>query len=258
MRKITLTLLISFSSLFAAVDINSCIQCHGADFEKAALGKSKIVKDMTKKEISDALVGYKYKTYGDSLKGVMYSIVKTYTDEELQNTGLGLDKKIHKVQMKSAINLDSCKECHGVDFEKAALGKSKIVKDMTQEAISNALIGYKYKTYGDSLQGVMYDNVVMHSDEELRSTGLGLQTTIKHKVITSSVINLTTCKQCHGVDFEKASLGSSRVVRDMSQNDIIEALLGYKNGTYGGSMKGVMIEKMKHYSTQELKSIKVK
>ena len=43
----------------SAFDTKGCTSCHGADFEKAAMGKAKIVKDMTAEEITTALNGYK-------------------------------------------------------------------------------------------------------------------------------------------------------------------------------------------------------
>jgi len=48
------------------------------------------------------------------------------------------------------------------------------------------------------------------------------------------------CVGCHGQHFEKAALGKSKIVKDMSKEEIIAALKGYKDGTFGGAMKGVM------------------
>jgi len=48
------------------------------------------------------------------------------------------------------------------------------------------------------------------------------------------------CKGCHGPNFEKKALGKSKVVKDLSKEDIIKALKGYKDGSYGGAMKGMM------------------
>ena len=38
-------------------DMDRCVSCHGVDFEKSALGVSKIVKDMNETEIKMALDG---------------------------------------------------------------------------------------------------------------------------------------------------------------------------------------------------------
>jgi len=48
------------------------------------------------------------------------------------------------------------------------------------------------------------------------------------------------CAGCHGVKAEKAALGKSKIVANMSAQDIVTSLQGYKAGTYGGAMKGIM------------------
>ncbi len=71
------------SSLMAEVNGASCTACHGASFEKKALGKSKVVSDMTHAEIATALKGYKDGSYGGPMKGVMKGQVAKYSDAEL-------------------------------------------------------------------------------------------------------------------------------------------------------------------------------
>ncbi len=72
------------SVAFAGVNKAACAGCHGANFEKHALGKSKIVKDMTHAEIEKALLGYKDGTYGGAMKGVMKGQVGKYSDADLK------------------------------------------------------------------------------------------------------------------------------------------------------------------------------
>ena len=89
MKKIVLGTLVCGVAAFAAVNLGACKGCHGQNWEKAALGKSKIVKDMTKAEVSAALVGYKNGTYGGPMKGVMVGQVAKYSEADLKNTGVG-------------------------------------------------------------------------------------------------------------------------------------------------------------------------
>jgi cytochrome c-type protein NapB len=89
MRKLILGAIVLSSVAIAEVNLNSCKGCHGQNFERAALGKSKIVKDMTKDEVAKSLVGYKKGTYGGPMAGVMKGQVMKYSDEELSSTGLG-------------------------------------------------------------------------------------------------------------------------------------------------------------------------
>ncbi|MEA3354547.1 MAG: cytochrome C [Campylobacterota bacterium] len=89
MKKIVLGTLLCSAAAFAAVNLGACKGCHGANFEKVALGKSKVVANMTKQEVSDSLVGYKNGTYGGPMKGVMKGQVARYSEAELRSTGLG-------------------------------------------------------------------------------------------------------------------------------------------------------------------------
>jgi len=58
--------------------------------------------------------------------------------------------------------------------------------------------------------------------------------------ITATAANTTACAGCHGANFEKSALGKSKIVKDLSKAEIETALKGYKDGSYGGAMKGVM------------------
>ncbi len=48
------------------------------------------------------------------------------------------------------------------------------------------------------------------------------------------------CTGCHGVNGEKKALGKSQVIKGWEESKTITALKGYKDGTYGGAMKGLM------------------
>ena len=48
------------------------------------------------------------------------------------------------------------------------------------------------------------------------------------------------CAGCHGVSGEKKALGKSAEIKGWEAKKTITALKGYKAGTYGGAMKGLM------------------
>ena len=68
----------------AAVNGKKCATCHGPNFEKHAMGKSKIVKDLTHAEIATALKGYKAGTFSEPTKRIMKGQVGRYSDAELE------------------------------------------------------------------------------------------------------------------------------------------------------------------------------
>jgi cytochrome c-type protein NapB len=70
----------------------------------------------------------------------------------------------------------------------------------------------------------------------------------------SAAVNGKACVACHGAHWEKHAMGKSKVVAEMSHADIAAALKGYKDGTYGGPMKGVMKGQVARYSDADLEA----
>jgi cytochrome c-type protein NapB len=83
-RTVKITALVALLSPAIYANTASCVGCHGANFEKSALGKSKIVKDMSKKDIIKALKGYKDGSYGGAMKSVMESKVAKLDDKAIE------------------------------------------------------------------------------------------------------------------------------------------------------------------------------
>ncbi len=88
---------------------------------------------------------------------------------------------------------------------------------------------------------------------------------IKQSIITITTLGLlsvsalafdtTACAGCHGKDFEKKALNVSKIVKDMSKEDIEKALKGYKDGSYGGAMKTVMKGQAAKLSDEDITAI---
>ncbi len=87
MKKILTTsvILLGLLAVNASADVYArCVACHGATGEKAAMGKSKIIKDMTKAEIVSAMKGYKDGSYGGVMKGLMKGQVAALSDADIE------------------------------------------------------------------------------------------------------------------------------------------------------------------------------
>ncbi|MDA3947005.1 MAG: c-type cytochrome [Helicobacteraceae bacterium] len=48
------------------------------------------------------------------------------------------------------------------------------------------------------------------------------------------------CASCHGKSGEKAALNTSLIIKGWDQKRTVSALKGYKDGSYGKTMKGIM------------------
>lgn len=83
MRKILLLTSILACAAFAN-PYAKCVVCHGANGEKAAMGKSKIIKDMTKAEFVAAMKGYKDGSYGGPMKGLMKGQAAGLSDADIE------------------------------------------------------------------------------------------------------------------------------------------------------------------------------
>jgi cytochrome c len=76
MKKIVIAASLLTACVAFAGSYDKCVVCHGANGEKAAIGKSKIIKDLTKADFVAALKGYQDGTYGGATKGLMAAQVK--------------------------------------------------------------------------------------------------------------------------------------------------------------------------------------
>ena len=95
---------------------------------------------------------------------------------------------------------------------------------------------------------------------------LNIIKTLKSLVIAGAIIGSTSlmadgvssykkCAACHGVNGEKVALGKSKVINAMSEKELTDAMNGYKDGTYGGPMKGLMKGQVAKLSADEINSL---
>jgi cytochrome c553 len=61
------------------------------------------------------------------------------------------------------------------------------------------------------------------------------------------------CAGCHGIDASKAALGKSQIIKGWDVKKTADALHGYKAGTYGGAMKGLMTGQTSKLSDEDIK-----
>jgi cytochrome c len=63
------------------------------------------------------------------------------------------------------------------------------------------------------------------------------------------------CAACHGAEGEKHALGKSKIIKDMSKDDIVTAINGYKDGSYGGPMKALMKGQVASLSAEDANTL---
>ncbi len=63
------------------------------------------------------------------------------------------------------------------------------------------------------------------------------------------------CSTCHGENAEKSALGKSKIIQGWSADQVTEALNGYKDGSYGGPMKGLMKGQANKLSDEDIELV---
>ncbi|MFT7004520.1 MAG: cytochrome c [Sulfurimonas sp.] len=63
------------------------------------------------------------------------------------------------------------------------------------------------------------------------------------------------CAACHGAHAEKKALGKSAVIQGWEVQRTVAALKGYKAGTYGGTMKGLMKGQVASLTDAEIEDV---
>lgn len=64
-----------------------------------------------------------------------------------------------------------------------------------------------------------------------------------------------TCATCHGSKAEKSALNKSQIIAGWNSENTIAALSGYKDGTYGGTMKSMMNAQVKNLDAEAIAAL---
>lgn len=67
--------------------------------------------------------------------------------------------------------------------------------------------------------------------------------------------SVAQCASCHGQHFEKIAMGTSKVVRNMAEHEIVKSLKAYRDGEGGGALKGIMRQQVKDLDDKYIESI---
>lgn len=67
----------------------------------------------------------------------------------------------------------------------------------------------------------------------------------------------TSCKACHGVkgEINVTTQSKSRVPGNLTKADVVKALNGYKDGSYGDAMKGIMKGQVAKLTDADIKAL---
>ena len=145
-------------------------------------------------------------------------------------TGCGEDKKVVNEEVKVANDITIVK-------------KEEVVSEVNKETIT-----------------VKKDNVIAEATNEAKAlvSNTVEKVNIKVEDETQSInakILFGACAVCHGQNGEKAALGKSQIIKGWDKEKVIAALNGYKDGSYGGVMKGVMKSQVINKTDAEIEAL---
>lgn len=63
------------------------------------------------------------------------------------------------------------------------------------------------------------------------------------------------CAACHGAKAEKKALNKSQIIQGWSVDQLVASMKGYKDGTYGGAMKGLMKGQVASYDDAKIQAV---
>ena len=64
-----------------------------------------------------------------------------------------------------------------------------------------------------------------------------------------------TCSTCHGEKADKSALNKSQIIAGWSADKTTAALNGYKDGSYGGPLKGTMAAQVKNLDADAIAAL---
>jgi cytochrome c553 len=91
--------------------------------------------------------------------------------------------------------------------------------------------------------------------KEVKTEVVPQEVAVVQKVTVDGAAVFKKCVGCHGMHAEKKALGKSQVIKGWDTQKILTALHGYKDGTYGGTMKSIMKGQVSKLSDDEIKAV---
>jgi len=129
--------------------------------------------------------------------------------------------------------------------------QQEIFKKVTKTEV--AVVAEEVKEPAIEVAPVAVEIVDENSKIVLEDTTEVVEVAIVEPAATKSGAELyKVCSSCHGVNGEKKALNKSQVIQGWSEVQTSTALNGYKDGSYGGAMKGLMKSQVTKLSDEDI------
>jgi len=133
---------------------------------------------------------------------------------------------------------------------------SSIEKKISQEPVKEAVIVEEVQKPAIEVEPVAVEIVDENSKIVLEESTDVTEVAVKKAVASKSGAELfKVCSSCHGVNGEKKALNKSQVIQGWPEAQTSTALNGYKDGSYGGAMKGLMKSQVMKLSDEDISAL---
>ena len=167
-----------------------------------------------------------------------------------------VDQKVEVVKSAETKLVEQVKESTSEVATKIA-EESKKVAAIGTEAVKS--VSEKVSAKTEEVTKVVAEKAIETKDkiEESINTIVAAKTEAKESTVDAGKGKglYLKCAGCHGQNGEKAALGKSQVIKGWEASKVVTALKGYKDGSYGGVMKGVMKSQVANLSDEEVNAL---
>ena len=148
-------------------------------------------------------------------------------------------------------------------LEKAGKKADVLVSNASEMSVS--VISQTRETY-ESVKETTSDvlekskEIAVEASKKIETAAVAVVDTVEEVLATSSEAGAEvykSCANCHGQQAQKAALGKSQIIKGWSASKVRNALNGYKDGSYGGSMKGVMKGQVSRLSDEDVREVSI-
>ena len=130
---------------------------------------------------------------------------------------------------------------------------SSVKQELSQEPVKKAVVVEEVKKPAIEVAPMAVEIVDEKSKIVLEESTDVVEVATKEAVASKSGAALfKVCSSCHGVNAEKKALNKSQVIQGWPEVQVLTALNGYKDGGYGGTMKGLMKSQVSKLSDADI------
>ena len=181
------------------------------------------------------------------------------SEEALQNdTGITEIEKTSKERLIEQLKESTSKVANKISEEskEIALVGNEVIKDISEDVIvkTEEMKEEVIKVTQDTKEEMA--NVVQNTQEKIEQS---IEEIVATKTDTTNESNAKKlnlkCAGCHGQEGEKRALRKSQVIKGWTKEEVVTTLNGYKEGTYGGPLKGVMKSQVLNLSNEDINAL---